>query len=301
MAASEMARRKMNRYLRFNVYRADGYIDRLDTSIFTEIIAAQIDEGIRGSLVEIGVHYGRSFFLLASGRFGSEKSLGIDLFEDDALHSNREGIGRFGGFNANCRKFEFAFSDDEILKGSSLELTPDRIVKRVGSVRFFSVDGGHMYEHVANDLALAEGVLAPGGVICADDILNPLWPEVAMATFDWLRTTKSGLVPFLQTKDKLYICHRDYVDFYFKTIRDTEELRSRIFRAISVLSHEVLVLFPSPTMRVTERLMQMLVSLGRQANLIRRLRNSAAKHARGLSRNVPQPGSISENADRPGV
>ncbi len=280
MAASEMARRKMNRYLRFNAYRTEGYIDRLDTRIFAEIIAAQIDECIRGSLVEIGVHYGRSFFLLASGRFGSEKSLGIDLFEDDALHTNREGIGRFGGFKVNCQKFGFRFADEEILKGSSLDLTPEQITERVGAVRFFSVDGGHMYEHVANDLALAEKVLATGGVICADDILNPLWPEVAMATFDWLRTTKSGLVPFLQTKDKLYICHRDCVDFYTETIKDNQELAPRIFRAISVLGQEVLVLFPSRAMRINERMKQMLFSFGREINLARRVRKLAANNVR---------------------
>ena len=217
-------KKRIDRYLRFNFYRTDGLISRLDALIFRELVTGQVKQGVRGSLVEIGVHYGRSFFLLALGRSGSEKALAVDLFEDDALHTNREGIGRFGGFRNNCRKYRFDFSDAEILKSSSLEISAEEILGRVGEVRFFSIDGGHTYEHVANDLRLAEKVLTRDGVICLDDMFSALWPEVAIATFDWLRAADNRFVPFLATKEKLYLCDSDYASFYLAMMRDDEDI-----------------------------------------------------------------------------
>jgi hypothetical protein len=262
-------KKRIDRYLRFNFYRTDGLISRLDALIFRELVTGQVKQGVRGSLVEIGVHYGRSFFLLALGRSGSEKALAVDLFEDDALHTNREGIGRFGGFRNNCRKYRFDFSEAEILKSSSLEISAEEILGRVGEVRFFSIDGGHTYEHVANDLRLAEKVLTRDGVICLDDMFSALWPEVAIATFDWLRAADNRFVPFLATKEKLYLCDSDYASFYLAMMRDDEELNSRVFRSISLLSHEAIVLLPSLTSKVIDRAIASLFSIGRLAKIAR--------------------------------
>ncbi len=70
--AYKCIQKKIDRYLRFDFYRTEGLISRLDALIFRELVTGQVKQGIQGSLVEIGVHYGRSFFLLALGRSGSE-------------------------------------------------------------------------------------------------------------------------------------------------------------------------------------------------------------------------------------
>ena len=253
MGDGQDIKHRIDRYLRFNFYRTEGYISRLDAVIFRDIIAGQIEHGVKGSLAEIGVHYGRSFFLLASGRFGSEKCLAVDLFEDDALHTNRQGIGRLGGFRRNCQKYRFDFSEDEIVKRSSLELSAEEVLRRVGPVRFFSIDGGHMYEHVANDLRLAAEVLTQDGVICLDDIFSPLWPEVAIATFDSIRMDDNRFVPFLATRDKLYLCDSKYAPLYRGMINDDKWLSSKVFRRISILSHDVIVVLPSVASKIVDR------------------------------------------------
>ncbi len=286
MMAYKRIQKKIDRYLRFDFYRTDGLISRLDALIFRELVTGQVKRGIQGSLVEIGVHYGRSFFLLALGRSGSEKALAVDLFEDDALHTNQEGIGRFGGFRNNCRKYRFDFSEAEILKSSSLEISAEEIIGRVGKARFFSIDGGHMYGHVANDLRLAEKVLTRDGVICLDDMFSALWPEVAIATFDWLRVANNRFVPFLATKEKLYLCDSDYACFYLGMIRDDKGLNSRAFRNISLLSHDVLVLLPSPTSRVIDRAIASLFSIGRLAKIVRS-RNEAQGPRTSLLQTLP--------------
>jgi hypothetical protein len=267
MLQHQQARQKMNDYLRWNYYRTEGFLHRLDAFIMREIVAGQIQHQIHGSLAEIGVHYGRSFFLLAAGRADGEKSLAIDLFEDDDLHKNPHGLSRSLGFTVNSLKYGVAFSHEEILKGSSLEISAEEITRRVGPVRLFSIDGGHMYRHVENDLALAENAMVAGGVICVDDAFTPLWPEVAMATFDWLRASAGRFVPFLSTPDKLYICRPEYVQFYDDIIKQDEWLASRIYRTISLLEHPVLVLSSSPAVKAAEHLVTKVFSLGKHASL----------------------------------
>jgi hypothetical protein len=267
MHKHQQARREMTDYLRWNYYRTEGFLHRLDAFIMREIIAGQIQHEIHGSLAEIGVHYGRSFFLLAAGRSDGERSLAIDLFEDDDLHQNPHGLSRSLGFTVNSLKYGVTFSHEEILKDSSLEVSPEEITKRVGPVRLFSVDGGHMYRHVANDLALAESVMVAGGVICVDDAFTPLWPEVAMATFDWLRAAEGRFVPFLSTPDKLYICRPEYVRFYDNIIRQDKWLTSRIYRTISLLDQSVLILSSSPAFKVAEHVITKVFSFGKHASL----------------------------------
>jgi hypothetical protein len=263
MSSSRDVIHAIDRYLRFNFYRTTGYISRIDATIIRDLIAGQIEQGIKGSLAEIGVHYGRSFFILALGRTESEKSLAVDLFEDDALHKSRNGIGRFGGFKNNLRRFGFDVSEGEIVKGSSLDLTAEEILSRVGRVRLFSIDGGHMYEHVANDLRLAADVLVEEGVIAMDDMFTALWPEVPIATFDWIRAADNRFVPFLATKDKLYLCDSKFVPFYRAKIMENKRLSARVVRNISVFSQEVLVLSPSATSKVINRGIDSLLSIGR--------------------------------------
>lgn len=257
----------IDRYLHFNFYLIEGYISRLDAAIIRELICAQVSHGITGSLVEIGVHYGRSFFLLALGRSASEKCLAIDLFEDDSLYKNREGVGRLGGFVRNCEKYGFALSEDEVVKRSSLDISADEILNRVGPARFFSIDGGHMYEHVANDLRLAENVLTVDGIICMDDIFCPYWPEAGIACFDWLRKQRGRFAPFLATNYKLYVCNSSRAHFYLESIRNDRKLKRHLFRSISLFSHEVLVFLPTTSSKAAERVIGSLISTGRHVHL----------------------------------
>jgi hypothetical protein len=110
-----------------------------------------------------------------------------------------------------------------------------------------------MYEHVTNDLFLAQEVLTQEGVICLDDMFNALWPEVAIAAFDWVRRTDNKFVPFLATKEKLFLCEPKYVPIYLAAIRADRELNGRMCRKISVLSHEVVVLSSSVASKMVDR------------------------------------------------
>ncbi|MGH6981496.1 MAG: class I SAM-dependent methyltransferase [Stellaceae bacterium] len=204
----------MNSYLRRDFFQVDGYTSFFDARLFDFFLETQSLAGIGGSMAEIGVHHGRSFFLLAQARRGDEQALAVDVFEDDALYRDPQGFGRGVRFKQNCQRLGLALGDAEIYAGLSTTLDAAEIKRRVGPVRFFSVDGGHRYDDVAYDMRLAAQALHPRGIIVADDYMNAQWPEVSLAIADWLRENNNPLCPFLSSTSKLYLCHRDEKSFY---------------------------------------------------------------------------------------
>lgn len=196
-------------YIRRRMHRVPGYLMDPDATVIAALLGWQEETGVRGNLCEIGVHHGRLFLILALSRQMNEKALAIDLFEDDQINVGAQ-AGRSGGLLRQANKLGVDLSPSEILKGSSLELTPAAILNRTGGpIRFFSIDGGHMYHHVKNDLQLASACLAEDGVIAADDFFFLKWPEVSFAVFDFLRETPE-IVPVFATGRKLYLAKRDY-------------------------------------------------------------------------------------------
>jgi hypothetical protein len=206
----------MTGYLRRDFFRVEGYSSYFDAQLFDCLLRAQSAAGISGSMAEIGVHHGRSFFLLAQARQAGEKALAVDVFQDDALYRDPLGFGRGTRFKQNCARLGIVLETDEIFAGLSTSLAPNEIRRRVGPVRFFSIDGGHRYHDVRHDLWLAAGALAPRGVIVADDFMNPQWPEVSLAVVEWLRDPGNPLTPFLSSPSKLYLCPRSDKPFYQK-------------------------------------------------------------------------------------
>lgn len=194
----------LDHYISRSMESVHGYLETLDARIIAALLSYQDEQNILGHLCEIGVHHGRLFFMLALARRAGDRSLAIDLFEDDAINSNTPHAGRDRALFTNADRLGVRLSEEEIFKTSSLDVAAGDILKRTtGPVRFFSIDGSHLYQPVVNDLLLAERTLAPEGIIAVDDFFNIGWPDVSFATYDFLR--QSGkLVPFALTS-KLYL------------------------------------------------------------------------------------------------
>jgi hypothetical protein len=195
----------LRKYLRRKIYSINGYLKSLDARLIVALASWQTSNKIAGGLAEIGVHHGKLFFLLALSRQVGEKSLAIDLFEDDEKNASTRYGGRSRAFSTHAASLNVTLESTEVQKADSLTLTSDDILSRVGRVRIFSVDGGHLYHHVAHDLPLVLSTLAPGGVIAVDDFCNPEWPEVTSATYDFVRAQEGKIVPAILTKKKLYL------------------------------------------------------------------------------------------------
>ncbi len=205
-----------------DLQQIDGYIDPPDALVFLSLLQAQTGHGFAGGLAEIGVFYGRSYFLLKKIGADTDRVLAIDLFDMD---QNIEGEpGQYQRFIDNGVRLGLGVDEDLVIKGDSTRLRPQEITEKVGRIRFFSIDGGHMLHHVASDSALATETLADHGIIAFDDTFNPAWPEVTVGVADFLRERKDTFSAFCMTKYKTYVCRREFHDLYYRAITDAPDL-----------------------------------------------------------------------------
>lgn len=194
----------LNNYVARSMPSVRGYLTSLDARVIATLLSYQDENNIRGHLCEVGVHHGRLFLMLALARRAGERALAIDLFEDDAINADTEHAGRDTALFANARRLGIELLQDEIFKTSSLDIeAADILTRTTGHIRFFSVDGSHLYQHVANDLRLAESTLTADGIIAVDDFFNMYWADVSFATSDFLHRADT-LVPFA-ISSKLYL------------------------------------------------------------------------------------------------
>jgi hypothetical protein len=230
----------LDRYVSLSMGTVEGYLTPLDARLIAALLTYQNQNRIRGHLCEIGVHHGRLFLMLAMARRFGERALGIDLFEDDAINIGCRQAGRDQALFVNARRLGIRFSKEETFMTSSLDIGPAAILARTtGPIRFWSIDGGHLYRHVENDLLLAEATVAPMGVIAVDDFFNPRWPEVSLAAYDFLQKTDS-IVPFAITRGKIYLTDSGAAEIYKAALRLHTEMGHQ--ETVQILGKDVLLL-----------------------------------------------------------
>lgn len=225
------------------MHNVEGYIDPLDALIFCELISTQTNSGHKGALFEIGVYYGRSFFLLDLLRRDDEGLLGVDIFR---THEDQ-----FGRGHQKKKVIETAIElgaragEINLLEGDSSKLEYSDILARLGKVRFVHIDGGHLTEHVLADSLLSAEIISNEGIICFDDFFNTEWPEVTTACLEFLKSQKE-LVPFLISDKKLYVCPNASAEGYRKEISLSSRLetfhrndRVLLDQPVTVLSHPI--------------------------------------------------------------
>jgi len=201
----------------------EGYMTSLDARLIAALLRYQDENNIQGHLCEIGVHHGRLFLMLALARREGERALAIDLFEDDAINSNTRHAGRDRAMLANARRLGIDLLAQETFKTSSLDVKPSDILARTTApIRFFSVDGCHLYREVENDLRLAESTLTPDGIIAVDDFFNPNWADVSFATYNFLCRTEK-MVPFAITS-KLFLAAPEMAEKYKLALSKRQDL-----------------------------------------------------------------------------
>lgn len=223
-AAADSAAVKIVRNYVFHLMpKVKGYLGAVDALAMASVLIGQRNASLGGGIAEIGVFFGRSFYLMAMLLDGNEKALAIDMFD----------IGVSPGRDSAQLKYFLEIGDrmgikrqrEMTLVGDALDVSPKDILAKTGPVRFFSIDGGHELNYVLHDANLAADAIADHGVICFDDFCNPEWPEVSLAIFDFLRTKAGDFAPFLISQKKLFVCRRQYRDFYRQLIEEASALR----------------------------------------------------------------------------
>lgn len=231
--------KRARKYIFFQMPRINGYLSAVDALAITTILIGQREAALGGGIAEIGVYFGRSFYLMALLIERSERALPVDLFDVGA--SEGRNSRQLESFIANGKLLNINFDPEMVLVGNSRELKPADIMAKAGRLRFFSVDGGHSLEDVLSDAALAAQTMSDHGVICFDDFCNPEWPEVTFGIYEFLRNNSGSFVPLLATQKKLFVCKREYRDFYVRLICGADELRKIPKASRNLLGDETLL------------------------------------------------------------
>ena len=212
----------IRKFIFHDLQAIEGYIDPPDALVFLAALRAQKSSALEGGLAEIGVYYGRSYFLLRKICGDVAKIVAIDPF--DIKRTGQE-TTQYDQFVAAGRQLGLFVDEQRVIRSDSTLLKPEEITEKAGPVRFFSIDGGHMLHHVEADSSLAAATLAEHGVIVFDDTFNPAWPEVTAGVVDFLRREAGRFSVFCLTKYKTYICHKTFQEFYSRAIATSHELK----------------------------------------------------------------------------
>ena len=199
-----------------------GWLNPVDAELFLQILLLQDSLGIRGGAAEIGVHHGKSFIPLCLGLHDNERAVCVDIFEDQTHNVDLSGQGSREKLEGNLQRFSIPADRVVVLKASSFDVSAKQIIDAVGSVRFFSVDGGHWRDIVVNDLGIAGEAVGEKGVIALDDFLHKEWPDVSRGFFDWHRGSGADFAPWRSaptssiwsTRNALGIMRTDCLQFH---------------------------------------------------------------------------------------
>ena len=208
--------RALRRYVSRGYRRVDGWLDRDAVRIIRDVAAIQDDQGVEGSVAEIGIHHGKLFILLHLLASPGGKGYAFDLFDMQAENTDRSGRGDLERFERNLDRHGCPRDEIEVHAVNSLELTVEDVSRQISPpVRLFSVDGGHSAENTSHDLSLAAAVMCEGGVVIVDDYFKEDWPGVSEGVMRFLIARSDALFPFVIGGNKILLTgDRDRAEGY---------------------------------------------------------------------------------------
>lgn len=194
-----------------------GWFGRPVVKVMALIELYQKSQGIRGSVAEIGIQYGKSFLPLYILCDKNSRALAIDCFEEQQYNSDGSGRGDSQKLIEYLRKYG---QDDlaklRIVKTDSSLLDPRKIMNSADgeACRIFSIDGSHTAAATETDIKNAYGSLVKGGVIMIDDYFHPRWPGVSEGTNRFMSQESVDLKPFFIGFNKVLLAGADHIDGY---------------------------------------------------------------------------------------
>jgi hypothetical protein len=180
----------------------EGWLEDIAARVSDRLLQAQAASGITGDVMEIGVHHGRYFIVLANGLVPGESAIAVDIFSDQHLNTSRSGKGNWTEFVSNVARFA-PLAHVDIVQANSTALGDDFVAARCG-MRFISIDGGHDRATSCSDLALAERLATSGAIVALDDIYRPDWSGVTAGLAKYL-SDGGTLRPFVFIPNKLLL------------------------------------------------------------------------------------------------
>jgi len=200
----------------------------------------QNEEGIFGSIAELGVHHGRFTGALFITARENEKLIAADLFEDLQYQNiDVSGYGNKQAFVNGMRMYGLNESDLHLIHTGSTEDIPfDWYIRNdFEPFRLISVDAGHTAGLTFNDLEIAFCNALRGSIIILDDFFHNLWPGVTEGFYQFAQMGPiEGVYPFLRCEGKNFVTNdKDLHKKYYNALRN--EPKFKLF--LSAYAHQV--------------------------------------------------------------
>jgi predicted O-methyltransferase YrrM len=239
---------------RIDAYLADGYdavrgmSSRFAAAVAAGAMQAQSEAGLEGHVFEIGCFEGRFTIAMALGLTGAEQCFAVDSFTWPGEHT-------FTNFERNWRKRGVVPERMVTLKTDVRALDADMLREAMGGlrVRFAHVDGDHRDEHLSADLDLTLALMDPRGVICLDDMLHPLYPDLALTVARFRAENPDWRVVCVMDRESLsaatkyLLCRVELVEFYEAALK-ARFAEQTVFMRADFGDYTSLVLAPDPTL-----------------------------------------------------
>ena len=201
------------------VQRIEGMFSPFSIAVMDMMLSFQESLALKGDILEIGTYKGKSAALLGRHLRDEERLVLVDI----ASLLNPAAIEPFKD------RTDFILSDSSKIR----DVLP-RYRDRHQTFRVIHIDASHGYEETFRELAIANELLAPLGIISLDDFTNLNYSQNIAAIFKYLYTAGSDLMMLLTTDEKGYLCRKDCFDLYADLIlrRSIAELKSRDIDAV---------------------------------------------------------------------
>jgi len=201
----------LRRYAARGFHEVDGWLAEGMVEMLLALTRTQIERGAWGHMAEIGVHHGRLLILLALLAREGERTVGFDLFENQAENTGHSGRGDRARAEANIAAHVGPNAPIELHTTNSKDIDlrrgPASFLR--GATRLFSVDGGHDHEIVRNDLDIAFEALGSFGVVLIDDFWHPSFLDVNVASIEYLLTHRDSVRILALGHNKLLLCRAE--------------------------------------------------------------------------------------------
>jgi hypothetical protein len=197
----------------------EGLIIPATEVVWDFLLGMQNKLGMTGNAFEIGVYRGRTAFLAALYLKEGEKILLADIESISAVGARLTAMG----------------VENHIFEGKSSNINLNIFREYRGTVRWFHIDGDHSGYATANDLALAASFLGDRGVICVDDFMNEIYPQLCAEVYRFLFQNPTFKM-LLSGRGKCYIVRSEDYATYESYIREGLAAHAKTWKAGIIVS-----------------------------------------------------------------
>jgi hypothetical protein len=157
-----------------------GFSSLFSAEVAAVLLEYQNENLISGGIGEIGVFKGRSFIALALHALENDLCLAIDRF---SWPSNCYEL-----FLENLKMYGVSFERVVSIAKNTQDLKADEILSKLNNskLRYLHVDGGHEVWILDHDLELSINLMTLEGILCLDDMLHPMYPELGGVVHNFL-------------------------------------------------------------------------------------------------------------------